>query len=127
MNPPSNPRETAFTALYRREYPDVIRFLRRRTDPDNADDIAHEAFLVAWRRFDDVPPRAEDARPWLFAVARNCLLNQRRTSGRRQALAIRLASMPAGVEPDPAESATARLDLDAAWSRLPPAQQGCWP
>jgi RNA polymerase sigma-70 factor (ECF subfamily) len=45
--------------------------------PDGAGEILAVAavFLVDWRRFADVP---DDARPWLFAVARKTIANQNR-------------------------------------------------
>ncbi|MFI6513799.1 RNA polymerase sigma factor [Streptosporangium sp. NPDC050855] len=55
--------------MYRREYVDVLRFVQRRTEPDRAEDVVHEAFVVAWRRIDEIPPRPLDARAWLFVTA----------------------------------------------------------
>lgn len=46
-----------------------------------------ETFLVAWRRLDQVP---EHALPWLLAVARRTLANNRRSSRRRERLTERL-------------------------------------
>ena len=48
-----------------------------------------ETFLVAWRRLDSVP---EQAKPWLLAVARRVLANQRRAEDRRSALTTRIGS-----------------------------------
>jgi DNA-directed RNA polymerase specialized sigma24 family protein len=47
------------------------------------DDIAADVFLVAWRRFDEVP---DDALPWLYGTARGVILNQRRGNRRHVAL-----------------------------------------
>lgn len=46
-----------------------------------------DTFLVAWRRFDDVP---ESPLPWLLATARRTLANARRSSRRQEALRDRL-------------------------------------
>jgi RNA polymerase sigma-70 factor (ECF subfamily) len=58
-------------------------------------------FLVAWRRLDEVPD-GEEARLWLYGVARRALANQRRGDQRRTALAERLrtelATAPAAYE-----------------------------
>jgi RNA polymerase sigma-70 factor (ECF subfamily) len=56
------------------------------------DDVVAEAFLVAWRRLDEVPA---DALPWLIAVARNMLLNEHRRARRQTALSDRIAAEPA--------------------------------
>src|SRR4051812_4165284 len=68
---------------------DVHAFAARRTSPAAAEDVVAETFLVAWRRLDSVP---EPAKPWLLAVARRVLANQRRSDGRRSALTARIGS-----------------------------------
>src|SRR5690606_40475160 len=90
--------EVRFRSLYADHYDQVLRFARRRTDAARADDVVAETFLVAWRRLDDVPARAGEALPWLYTVARHCLLNAMRGDHRQQALAVRLARLP-GEEP----------------------------
>lgn len=52
------------------------RYLLRRGAGDEAEDLAAEALLVAWRRLDDVPREAELA--WLYRTAWNLLANHRR-------------------------------------------------
>ena len=50
-------------------------------DPDDAEDVAQETFLRAWRylaRFDPARP----LRPWLLSIASNLASNRRRTAGR---------------------------------------------
>jgi RNA polymerase sigma-70 factor (ECF subfamily) len=93
---------------------------------DEADDVLAETFLTAWRRRGDVP--ADDALPWLYAVAGNVVRNRRRSERRRIALRMRMTeSAPATEEPDPRlREALARLkpiDREAllltAWEDLP--------
>lgn len=55
--------------------PEVVAYARRRGSRD-PEALAAEALTIAWRRLADVP--ADDARPWLFATARNLLLAERR-------------------------------------------------
>lgn len=55
-------------------------YARRRGSPD-PEAIAAEVMAVAWRRLADVP--SDDARPWLFATARNLLLSEWRQRPRR--------------------------------------------
>jgi RNA polymerase sigma-70 factor (ECF subfamily) len=65
--------------------------LRRVDEPADAADVVAETFLVAWRRIDDLPAK-DDARPWLFGVARRVLANQRRGQLRRNRLAAALGA-----------------------------------
>jgi len=111
-----------FAALYEHNYADVLRFLVRRTTTEAAEDVAHEAFLVAWRRLDIVPETAVDARAWLFKTARNCLLASYRGQSQRNALAVRLAQVSDAVEPGD-ESWGALVDVSRAWDQLSDQQQ----
>ena len=76
-----NGREGAFNALYDAHY-DAVRAYAWRRDPAFADDIVAEAFLVAWKRLEDIPGDA--ALPWLLGVSRNAHLNIRRSERRRR-------------------------------------------
>jgi RNA polymerase sigma-70 factor (ECF subfamily) len=68
-----------FDHLYS-EHVDAIRaYVRRRAPADVVDDVVAEVFLVCWRRLDDVP---EKTLPWLYAVARKTLANERRRLAR---------------------------------------------
>jgi RNA polymerase sigma-70 factor (ECF subfamily) len=96
----------------------VLAYASRRTSREEAEEVVAETFIVAWRRLPEVP---EDPIPWLLAVARRVLANQRRATGRRRALDQRLGSAPrAGslVAPDPAEEVGARMALDNALRHL---------
>ena len=73
--------EMQFDALFREHYPRIFAFvLRRCQNRATAEEIANEAFLTAWRRWDDLP---EDIFPWLAATARKLLANARRGDSRR--------------------------------------------
>jgi RNA polymerase sigma-70 factor, ECF subfamily len=127
MSPTSPPsREARFRAVFEATYDDLLRFAQRRTDPAQAEDVAADVFLVAWRRLDDMPEQIDDARPWLFGVARATMLNHRRGERRRHALAVRIADatpMTTNRADSPEVSAAHRLDLAAAWNRLSAAEQ----
>lgn len=113
-------REEAFRALYESAYPDLLRFVQRRTDLPNAEDVVAEAFLVAWRRFSEVPELETDARAWVFGITRNLMLNARRGEHRRQALGVRLAEtmVPYGGDGSHADLVNSRIDLSRAWALL---------
>ncbi|MFF5207901.1 RNA polymerase sigma factor [Streptosporangium sp. NPDC000396] len=90
MGPPDP--EQRFEEIYNAHYPDLLAYVRRRTDtPDDAADAIAETFTTAWRRRDDIPS-GHDARLWLYGVARWVLVNRRREETRRSALAVRLRS-----------------------------------
>ena len=84
--------EARFNEIYDRHFEAVRRYVWRR-GPLLADDVTAETFLVAWRRLDDVPV---NSLPWLIAVARNTLLNERRSARRQTAVSDRLAAEPPG-------------------------------
>ncbi|TLM80847.1 RNA polymerase sigma factor [Pseudarthrobacter sp. NamE5] len=112
-------REQAFQSLYGAVYPDLIRFVQRRGYADQAEDIAADAFLVVWRRLEDVPQAAGDARAWIFGITRNILLNNQRGEQRRQALGVRLGEVVSGSQADAAaDLAASRADLSRAWRLL---------
>jgi RNA polymerase sigma factor (sigma-70 family) len=72
----------------------ILRYARRRSpDDESAHDVVAETFTTAWRRIEDVLP-GDQARPWLYGVARRVLANQQRGDQRRLALARRLAVQP---------------------------------
>ncbi|GII67385.1 DNA-directed RNA polymerase sigma-70 factor [Sphaerisporangium krabiense] len=119
-------RERRFADLFTATYPAVLRFAERRVHPSHAEDVAAEVFVVAWRRLDDVPAHVDDARAWLFGIARLTLMASIRGERRRQALAVRVSEDPtahghvADLDPD---LVARRVDLARAWSRLSAAHQ----
>jgi DNA-directed RNA polymerase specialized sigma24 family protein len=97
---PTDERHERFRRLYEEHGDSVLRYARRRTSPETAEDVLAETFVVAWRRLDRVPA---EPRGWLIAVARRVLANQRRGDSRRAALIAKLAPPPVrGAPPEPA-------------------------
>ena len=124
-------REARFDALYRQHYRRVLAYTLRRAPAETAVDVVAETFVVAWRRLELVP---DQPLPWLLAVARKTLANDRRGARRRQSLLSELAAQharPAGTVDDafPASTildALARLPAEdqelvklVAWDDLP--------
>lgn len=112
----SSPEER-FSALFERTHVAMLGYaVRRVADPADAADVVAETFLVAWRRLDDVPA-GEQARPWLFGVARRVLANHYRGERRRVALADRLRdSLHEAIPPPEVREPTA---VERALERLP--------
>ena len=110
--------EARFAAVYDAVYADLLRFASRRVDPATAEDVTAESFLVAWRRFDDLPDQPDDARAWLFGIARGVILNTRRGAERQRALSVRLSEV-ATDHVEPADDlAVHRVDVARAFRRL---------
>src|SRR6478609_1765539 len=121
---PSGDAEARFRELYETTYDDLMRFAQRRVDRSCVEDLVAETMLVAWRRFDQLPPERGDARAWLFGIARNLLLNTHRGERRRGALEVRIAETALTRAPtDVAEVVARRVDLSRAWRRLSPQHQ----
>lgn len=115
-----------FELLFDRHRRAVLGYALRRVDePADAADVLAETFLVAWRKLDDVPAGSA-ALPWLLAVARRVLANQRRGARRRGGLAERLrgeltAAIPRHGAVPAGDSEQGRLA--AALARLPEADR----
>jgi len=88
---PSN-AEQRFEEIYRSTRRDVLAFLVRRVaQPADAADLLAEVYLIVWRRLDVVPPD-DEARLWLFGVARRVLANHHRDGRRRERFTEDLAA-----------------------------------
>ncbi|MDH2429395.1 sigma-70 family RNA polymerase sigma factor [Sphaerisporangium sp. TRM90804] len=113
-----DPRER-FTDLYDRHYRSVLGYALLRAEHGVAEDVASEAFLIAWRRLDEVP---DPPLPWLLGVARNLLAKQRDSRHRGKALVDRIAALTTPrdqVDWDVADHVVDREHALAALARLP--------
>jgi RNA polymerase sigma-70 factor (ECF subfamily) len=124
VKPPADEvdRRERFADLYQRDHPDVLRFVRRRSDPEMAEDVVHEVFLIAWRRFEVVPTSRDEARAWLFTTARNCMLSDARARTRRRELLVRIGDTATELAPEGVDPGF-ELDLVRAWQQLEPGHQ----
>lgn len=104
-----------FTEVFRANYVDVLGFLRRRVDRDVADDLAAETFAIAWDQWSETP---NEARPWLFGIARTLVASSHRADGRRKRLELRVQGERAPADPDPGHLAAFGADLRVAWAQL---------
>lgn len=111
-------RQARFEEVYDAYSRLILAYAARRTsNGEDAADVTAETFAVAWRRIDDVPA-GEQARLWLYAVARRVLANHHRGNRRRRQLASRAAQHAARIVVD---AATEGPDADAiaeAFARL---------
>lgn len=107
--------EVRFTELYDRHYRSVLGYALLRADRGVAEDIVSEAFMVAWRRLDDLP---DPPLPWLLGVTRNLVRSQRKRLVRGDELVARLAELNSFAEGDVAERVANREAALAVLSGL---------
>ncbi|WP_460802792.1 RNA polymerase sigma factor [Microbacterium sp. GXF6406] len=100
---------------------DVLRYADRRIGTEDAADALAEVMLTAWRRIDSLPHEHEQARMWLFGIARNVIANATRSEHRRGRLAQRLrGALASGImHGNPADHG---LEVRDAIARLPDEQ-----
>jgi RNA polymerase sigma-70 factor (ECF subfamily) len=92
--------------------------LRRHNDVDDVVQVAFVKAFQALNRF----RRGSDFRPWILRIVRNEALNQARSSGRRDRLALKVASASGGAAPSPEAMVTEaerRDELMTAVEALP--------
>src|SRR5215210_5655682 len=92
----------AFEVLYRRYARPVFGLaLRRLGDRGRAEDAVQETFASVWRSARTYRPERGPGAPWLYAVARNAIVDRSRSRGRADSA----GEVPdqASDEPDPAE------------------------
>jgi RNA polymerase sigma factor (sigma-70 family) len=112
--------EAEFTEVMRTVAPDLLAYFERRVGADAAD-LLTELMLIAWRKGDQLPAQTENARMWLFGIARNVLRNSQRSTVRRDRTneALRLLTERTARQPDHVEAIEirdliTRLDPDLA-------------
>ena len=104
-----------FTTRFHPHRVAISKFLYRRVDADDVDDLVSEVFGVAWRKGATVT--AGEELPWLYRVASNLVANHRRKNARATRL---LATLFAPDTSPSAESlAVADISLATAWGGLP--------
>lgn len=83
----------SFSTLARRYQVPVVHYVRQLAGRGGADaeDVAQEAFLRAWRHIADYDPRFAFS-TWLFTIARRTWLNQARAARRRRTREAAVAS-----------------------------------
>lgn len=114
-------RTQEFRQLYEVTFTRVAGYVARRlSSPEDAADAVAETYLVAWRKWPEVPA-GEASLYWLYATARFVLANQHRREQSRSSVVQRLADDLGRIT-----SASAipvdneRIEARAALDMLPP-------
>src|SRR3954451_1569309 len=83
----------AFELLYRRYVRSVFGLaLRRLRDRQRAEDAVQETFTAVWRSAASYKPERGPAAPWLYAIARNAIVDRLRAKSDTLAEAPDIAS-----------------------------------
>lgn len=111
-----------FSDFFECAWPRVHGYALRRVGVDAAPDVASEALLTAWAKWESAPAGSSELLiHWALAIARNKVLHEWRTRQTQQRLADALcfASTTAPAAADSAEAeAIAYIGLVAAFSEL---------
>ena len=109
----------AFDLLYRRYSRPVFALaLRRLGDRGRAEDAVQETFTSIWRSAGSYRRERGPGAPWLYAVARNAIVDRRRTLGAPPAEAVEEPSSDAGPD-ERAESSWTAWRVHRALAELP--------
>ena len=113
-----------FGLLIRRFQGPVFGYLGRLgLSQGEAEELAQEAFLRAWRHADRFDPASASLSTWLFTIVRNLALNALARSERRHHVALDDVGETADESPGPAQAmelAERQRMLRGALCRLPP-------
>lgn len=107
---------SAFAAVFERHHDAVHSYLARRLGTHLADELAAEAFAVAFAKRGRYDGTFESARPWLFGIATRLAHRHWRREERELRAYARTGVDP--VAPSDEEGAVARADAAAAGPAL---------
>ncbi|HEY3844919.1 MAG TPA: RNA polymerase sigma factor [Acidimicrobiales bacterium] len=72
----------AFTVIFERHFAAVFTYLARRVGVSEAEDLASQAFVIAFERRSRYEPHPSGVLPWLYGIATNLVANHRRSEMR---------------------------------------------
>jgi RNA polymerase sigma-70 factor (ECF subfamily) len=114
---------SAFELLYQRYARPVFGLaLRRLGDRGRAEDAVQETFASIWRSASSYKPERGPAAPWLYAIARNAIVDRFRTHVDTSAEIPEIVSSDPGPA-DRAESSFVSWRVHRALEELPPRER----
>jgi RNA polymerase sigma-70 factor (ECF subfamily) len=112
-------RPLLFGQVFERHWDAVFRFFERRLGSEPSADLASEVFRIAFERRARYEIRDNaSCRPWLFGIAANLAMKERRRFARHLAAVDRLTLLERGSQDDHAGTVAASVDSEETWSRL---------
>ncbi len=115
--------EQGVRAAYAAHAGELYRFAwRQLRDDGSAQDVVQEVFLRAWRAAESYDPRSGALRTWLFAIARNVVIDQVRRTAARPVTPVAGESLVAlgGAEGGFDEAAVTSWVVEDALRRISP-------
>ena len=112
----------AMRVLYDEHAAPLRRYAMRLTgDHARAEDVVQETLLRAWQHPEATADHERSPRPWLFTVARNMVIDERRSSRfRNEVSSLDGSAAPEQASPDEVNSALDRLLIGDALAQLSP-------
>lgn len=116
----AQPDVVAVRALYDEHAAALWRYALRLTgDQARAEDVVQETLLRAWQHPEVTDDRERSTRAWLFTVARNMIIDERRSSRfRNEVRSLDDAAAPVHAGPDEMNSALDRMLIGDAMAQL---------
>ena len=116
MGGPALTEEAGIREAYSAHGAELYRFaLRSLDDPGMAEEAVQETFLRAWRAAERYDPELASLRTWLFAIARNVIIDLSRARAARPPVAEGGQGNPA---PDPVEQVMVTWQVEEALRRI---------
>lgn len=106
------------TSVLATDSPALFNYLQRRVGIQDSPDRLAEVMITAWRRIAVLPKDPEQARMWLFGIARNVLADHSRGERRRWRLADRIRSRTSAADATTAAADT-HYEVQDAVRQLP--------
>ena len=103
-----------FNTVFRAHMPEISRFLARRVESSDAEDLASALFAIAWSKRGAIPEGYE--LPWLYKTARYLIANHRKKLSNRSRIELLIARPEAA--PSAESIALADSALGEAWGKL---------
>ena len=107
-----------FVAIFRNHLPAVSKYLTRRVNRADVEDLASDIFEIAWRKRQDFQEGSELA--WLYRIGGYVVANHRRKEANRAWLPLLDTDAAA---PSAEDLGIANVSIAQAWSKLKPSDR----